>query len=332
MRDERRIDSFCKELAKIWRNKCPDWRFGQLISNVFGSSDPFYLEEDKAMDVLKKYFNIEAPEDMLVILIGKSGSGKSSVQKELVERGYKKVITSTTRPPRENEKNASDYTFLSDEDFEKYKSEGRFAETREYETVEGTWKYGSAVKSFENVTGKEVIVLTPSALDSVKKILADSKKSCIVCYLSVEENVLRRRLYERGDDSDEIERRLKADNIDFKDAGEKADYELVVGEVSVKKIADYICDLVANRMNPVLAEEDKHLHRKEWEEFHDSKLLWFCNTFLHLFGWSLVFDDGIVYPARTDYRGFPEKVNTEGYKGLTKYMNDNVIQLMKDVE
>lgn len=332
MRDKRRIDSFCKELAAIWKTQCPDWRFSQLWSNVFKTADPFYLEEDRVIDRIKEFFHIDAPKDLLVILVGKSGSGKSSVQNELVSRGYKKIITSTTRPPRDGEKNASDYTFFTDEEFEKRKSEGCFAETREYQTAKGVWKYGSAVKSFENVDGKEVIILTPSALDNVKKILDDSKKSCIICYLDIEENVLRRRLYERGDDSEEIERRLKADAIDFEGVEDKVDYDLQVGEVSVQKIADCICGLVDNCMNPILKEEDEHLHRKEWEEFRDSKLLWFCNTFLHLFGWALVFNDGVVFPAKTSYRGFPEDVNTDGYKGLTNYLNDNIVQLMKDVE
>ena len=31
MRDPDRIDAFCKELAKIWKSKVPDWRFGQLV-------------------------------------------------------------------------------------------------------------------------------------------------------------------------------------------------------------------------------------------------------------------------------------------------------------
>ena len=36
MRDVNRIYEFCNELATVWVTKCPDWRFGQLMSNVLG--------------------------------------------------------------------------------------------------------------------------------------------------------------------------------------------------------------------------------------------------------------------------------------------------------
>lgn len=64
MRKIERIDEFCTELAKIWKEKCPDWRFGQLLINVINSQgeDPFFWEEDKMLEVFKKYFNIEAEE------------------------------------------------------------------------------------------------------------------------------------------------------------------------------------------------------------------------------------------------------------------------------
>lgn len=33
MRDPKRIDEFCDLLKEIWK-RVPDWRFGQLISNL----------------------------------------------------------------------------------------------------------------------------------------------------------------------------------------------------------------------------------------------------------------------------------------------------------
>lgn len=59
MRDINRINKFCNELAIIWETKCPDWRFGQLIENVFGNIESiFYIEEDEAIQKIKDYFNI----------------------------------------------------------------------------------------------------------------------------------------------------------------------------------------------------------------------------------------------------------------------------------
>lgn len=57
MRDINRIDKFCQRLAKVWK-KVPDWRFGQLITNVFGTleNDPFFPEDDEIIETFEKFF------------------------------------------------------------------------------------------------------------------------------------------------------------------------------------------------------------------------------------------------------------------------------------
>ena len=62
MRDPKRIRKFCDEFATLWESSCPDWRFGQIICNVFSGSDPFYLEDDKAMEKIRKYFSSQTEE------------------------------------------------------------------------------------------------------------------------------------------------------------------------------------------------------------------------------------------------------------------------------
>jgi hypothetical protein len=37
----------------------PDWRFGQMMSNIFGTQDIFYLEEDDVLKHVKQYFGEE---------------------------------------------------------------------------------------------------------------------------------------------------------------------------------------------------------------------------------------------------------------------------------
>lgn len=61
MRDINRIDEVMSELTKIWKNN-PDWRFGQLISNVIGEikykgniSDIFFPEDDFWREKLKEF-------------------------------------------------------------------------------------------------------------------------------------------------------------------------------------------------------------------------------------------------------------------------------------
>ena len=57
MRDPKRCEVFCKQLAEIWATEFPDWRFSQLMINIISScpSDPWFWEEDKMMDYIKDY-------------------------------------------------------------------------------------------------------------------------------------------------------------------------------------------------------------------------------------------------------------------------------------
>ena len=59
MRNPNRLDVFYDELKRLHKENVPDWRFGQLLVNVLTwyNRDPFYLEEDKMIDVFKRYFD-----------------------------------------------------------------------------------------------------------------------------------------------------------------------------------------------------------------------------------------------------------------------------------
>lgn len=78
------------------------------------------------------------------------------------------------------------------------------------------------------------------------------------------------------------------------------------------------------------------LEKKEWAEFRDTKMLWFVNRLLHVFGWAIVyeFDDkntlSNVFPARVTFRGFPEDDETSGFIGLSEFMAENAEQLLKE--
>lgn len=57
MRDKNRIKPFMEEITKYWE-EVPDWRFGQLISNVLDmlTVDKFFLEDEEVLEVFRKYF------------------------------------------------------------------------------------------------------------------------------------------------------------------------------------------------------------------------------------------------------------------------------------
>ena len=57
MRDIERIEPFLQEIGKLWK-QVPDWRFGQLMSNVLNSlpQDPFHYEDKEMLEEFDKYF------------------------------------------------------------------------------------------------------------------------------------------------------------------------------------------------------------------------------------------------------------------------------------
>lgn len=84
--------------------------------------------------------------------------------------------------------------------------------------------------------------------------------------------------------------------------------------------------------------EKEMIQRKTWKEFQENGLLWWINTILHMFGWAIVIQYGDnqeiedVYPARVKFRGFNEQSNTQGYINVSKYLTENIDELLKEAE
>jgi len=49
----------------------------------------------------------------MIVLIGKSGTGKTTIESLMVAMGYEKIISHTTRPKRPGEVDGKDYHFVS---------------------------------------------------------------------------------------------------------------------------------------------------------------------------------------------------------------------------
>lgn len=169
----------------------------------------------------------------MIVLIGESASGKSTIEKILVEKyGYKKTISYTTRPPRDGEQNGKDYYFVSIEEFENLKSNNFFAEIGEY----NGWYYGTAK---EDCTNDKVAVLTPHGLRQMKKI----KNIDVMSYYI---NVPRRdrliKILERGDNIEEAYRRSLSDVGQFDGIQDEVNW--TIDNPNYKKSADKIAKII----------------------------------------------------------------------------------------
>lgn len=151
----------------------------------------------------------------MIVLVGESASGKSSIEKYLVEKyGYNKIVSYTTRPPREGEVDGVDYHFISVEQFYKLKGQDFFAETATYRE----WYYGVAK---EDCTDDKVAVLTPHGLRQVSK-LPDINVTSF--YISVPRRDRLIKILQRGDNIDESYRRNLSDIGQFDGISDEVDY------------------------------------------------------------------------------------------------------------
>ena len=145
----------------------------------------------------------------MFIIEGPSGTGKGTVIKEILARDphIKFSVSVTTRPPRKGEVNGVYYYFISDEEYDRLKTEDAF-----YEYVDSQYgsRYGtlrSEVDSFINV-GEDVLF----DLDwmGARQMKEKAGADAVTIYLlppSIRE--VRRRLEGRGTDSREvIEKRM----------------------------------------------------------------------------------------------------------------------------
>ena len=108
---------------------------------------------------------------MTIILLGASGSGKSTIENELsTHHGFSKIVSYTTRQPRNNEKNGKDYFFIDNKMFEEFLSRSLFAEFDEYSQNR---LYGTLKSDY--VDGDKVVVLTPNGLRQLKKNCPNEK-------------------------------------------------------------------------------------------------------------------------------------------------------------
>ena len=154
----------------------------------------------------------------MIVLFGKTCSGKTTVAEALEGKGIEKVVTVTTRKKRPGEVMGRDYIFITQELFDSMENRGEFAETAHY-VMAGNIpvSYGSLRKDYEN--GDKVIVLSPSGLKTVREAGID----VFAVYVHLDNETIKQRLISRGDDPAEAKRRLKADDADFCDAEKLAD-------------------------------------------------------------------------------------------------------------
>lgn len=198
----------------------------------------------------------------LLVISGPSGCGKSSLLKEVYKSigNYYFSISTTTRAPREGEKDGVDYFFVSKEEFEADIAEDSFLE---YAQVHGNY-YGTSLKPVRKALKESKLVIFDIDVqghDILREKLDDLITSIFITTPALSE--LENRLNKRATDSKEvIEKRIKNSKIEINEL-EKYDYLIINDDLN--KAAD---DLVSVAKASLLKSSmfDTNLIRSSWLE------------------------------------------------------------------
>ena len=158
----------------------------------------------------------------MIIIFGKTASGKTSIVNELVKNyGFHQLITYTTRPMRPGEIQDQTYHFIPEEEFLNKIDSGFFLEHYVYDTIFGPWYYGSAKEDYKKADDRTIEILTPGGYKDFIRLMPEVPHKSI--YIYTNHRTMKDRLKSRGDNAEEISRRMAADDRDFSDATMLAD-------------------------------------------------------------------------------------------------------------
>ena len=178
--------------------------------------------------------------NILITLTGPSGSGKSTIEKMLVRNHkFKRAISHTSREPRMNETNGVDYYYVGYDIMVRMFNEGKLAEFIEYNGN----LYGVSIKELME---SQVIVIEPHGLHQVKEKM-NGYKTIISFYLEVSPKEMEKRMRNRGDTEEAIQKRLKNDSKHFSIENGLYDYVINTDNYTASEVATIIDDILEGR-------------------------------------------------------------------------------------
>ena len=180
---------------------------------------------------------------MLVILSGVSGAGKDTIKKELLKR-MEDVVTLpsfTSRERRPIEEEGVQYHFITKEAFEEKIKKGDFYE---YDLHHGNY-YGTSRELLnEKIEQGKIIVkdIEVNGTENLIKLLGRDTR-IVTIFLKVGKEELKRRLFERGDNAQDIELRLS--RLDYEESKLKL-YDYVLKNDDFEKTVQIIMTIIEN--------------------------------------------------------------------------------------
>ena len=170
----------------------------------------------------------------MLVLVGASGTGKSAIRNYLVSE-YKmdKVVSCTSRPMREGEKDGQDYFFLQKEEFECRIKNDWFVEYTLYnDNYYGIPKH--------QITDNSIVIVEPDGVLALKK---QENINLTIVYLQSLYSVRKERMRKRGDTEEQIKQRIELDDLRFDSIKENVDCIVDNDGNSIEDIANFVFQL-----------------------------------------------------------------------------------------
>lgn len=152
---------------------------------------------------------------IVVALFAPAGAGKDYLVKKIKNSLYIKdnivseIVSQTTRPPRDNEKNEIDYYFKTEDDFLKDIDSGCLLEWTNFRN----WYYGTNLNSLN----KDKINIGVFNIEGIRNLLKDDRIEVYPVHIIASDKIrlIRQLSREKNPDIEEIMRRYEADKRDF---------------------------------------------------------------------------------------------------------------------
>ena len=180
----------------------------------------------------------------LVIFSAPSGSGKTTIVRELLKRFdcFEFSISATSRKPRGEERDGVDYYYLSNDEFRARVERDEFVE---WEEVYAGTCYGTLRSEVERIWAKgNVILFDVDVMGGIKlkRLFGDDACSVFIMPPSVED--LERRLRGRGTDAEEVIRK-RIDKAEF-ELSKSSEFDFTVVNDDLQQAVDETVAIITN--------------------------------------------------------------------------------------
>lgn len=187
---------------------------------------------------------MEKVRNKIFCIVGLSGTGKTTIFKEVMKLiNIKNICSLTTRPQRPQERHGVDYFFINNNEFEKLDKKNKIIAGQDFNVANGQlWRYGFNKEDVDLLLKENniLIVCTPKGVSDFKNAGYD----VVSILIEVDEAERMERIIGRKDNQGiaEIKRRNKADKLLFE--GFEADWnvqnkDLAVAVQDVVNIIEY---------------------------------------------------------------------------------------------